>query len=653
MIKHKMWKNLVCGFIVVAIMCGAMFCNLPLVSIEQKAYAKTEVSTYEALQEALVGADENTEIVVTERIDLPDGANLDGNGATVRVVHPYISEDGIVRDGEKSEYIMFRLNDDGKNVTIRNMVIIGGRDYYGYGAIYNYKCNLTMENVTIMRSYRGLMSQEGTTVLKNCNIVRNVHGNGSGIFCVGGKIIMDGCSLSENYTTAVNGGGGALEIKSDGELYANNCVMINNSSSEIGGAINCYAGAKIWLANCTISGNVTTKQQVYYGGGIGLNSTSGGLYAVNTIIDDNYQIVDNMQVRSDIGYYNETPNNFVNCLYGEIAKKQDAYEFNNVDCKKDTTSTFAVKYRNNGVLIKDDEITIDFAHPAAATKIEGVPALYVPVKSGGAASTGGVKTYFDYSDLTNIKMGYGEPDAITALGGLEAPESQAQVTTYYEGGTRANGIIGASLATNVSYYTVTLAKGYSHGTVYGATVYGDTYLEGTPITVEGYAEGGYMLEYWVAVGKDNAAVLTVNPYSFDVAEDITLVPVFTSVPTQYTITVSNGTASAASSAEGETVTVIANAPEDGYEFYRWTGEGVTFADANSATTTFVMPASEVTITATYVLAEPETPEQSQQELPLWATVMMVFLAFVVVCLTIMLLSTQKFRTKRRKTKKKK
>lgn len=68
---------------------------------------------------------------------------------------------------------------------------------------------------------------------------------------------------------------------------------------------------------------------------------------------------------------------------------------------------------------------------------------------------------------------------------------------------------------------------------------------------------------------------------------------------KYTVTVTNGTGSG-SYAENATVTITADDPDDGKQFKEWTTEdGVAFANANSETTTFVMPAKNVTVTATY------------------------------------------------------
>ena len=69
---------------------------------------------------------------------------------------------------------------------------------------------------------------------------------------------------------------------------------------------------------------------------------------------------------------------------------------------------------------------------------------------------------------------------------------------------------------------------------------------------------------------------------------------------KYTITVSSGSASMTSAYAGETITITANAPAAHKVFSKWTTmSGVTFASATSMTTTFTMPAKNVSVTATY------------------------------------------------------
>lgn len=67
----------------------------------------------------------------------------------------------------------------------------------------------------------------------------------------------------------------------------------------------------------------------------------------------------------------------------------------------------------------------------------------------------------------------------------------------------------------------------------------------------------------------------------------------------FSLTVENGTGSGGYRG-GELVAIEADAPTAGKVFDRWVGgNGVTFADATSSTTTFTMPAEAATITATY------------------------------------------------------
>jgi hypothetical protein len=71
-------------------------------------------------------------------------------------------------------------------------------------------------------------------------------------------------------------------------------------------------------------------------------------------------------------------------------------------------------------------------------------------------------------------------------------------------------------------------------------------------------------------------------------------------PTTYAVTVNSGTGGGSYEA-GAKVSISANAPADGKVFDKWmtTDEDVNFANATSATTTFIMPAKAVTVTANY------------------------------------------------------
>jgi hypothetical protein len=70
-------------------------------------------------------------------------------------------------------------------------------------------------------------------------------------------------------------------------------------------------------------------------------------------------------------------------------------------------------------------------------------------------------------------------------------------------------------------------------------------------------------------------------------------------PTQYPLIVTKGTGGG-NYASGVVITITANAAPSGQVFDKWTSVGGgKFANANSATTTFTMPANAATVTATY------------------------------------------------------
>ena len=87
-------------------------------------------------------------------------------------------------------------------------------------------------------------------------------------------------------------------------------------------------------------------------------------------------------------------------------------------------------------------------------------------------------------------------------------------------------------------------------------------------------------------------------------------------PVLYSVTVNKGTANPVAAIAGTVVTITADAPEDGYVFDKWVStSGVVFADANSTTTTFVMPEKNVTVTATYKpVVVPPSPAPSSSGL---------------------------------------
>ena len=118
------------------------------------------------------------------------------------------------------------------------------------------------------------------------------------------------------------------------------------------------------------------------------------------------------------------------------------------------------------------------------------------------------------------------------------------------------------------------------------------------------AEGTYTANAVVEYSPSPAPASAMQAGSATATITFTVEP----APVYYDITVVKGSAGKAKALENETITITADPPVQGKVFDKWTSEdGVTFADAAMAETTFVMPAKNVTVTATYKDEEKPDP----------------------------------------------
>ena len=137
-------------------------------------------------------------------------------------------------------------------------------------------------------------------------------------------------------------------------------------------------------------------------------------------------------------------------------------------------------------------------------------------------------------------------------------------------------------------------------TVVGGTGSGK-YAAGTSVTVKVTVPPGKAFTSWSFRGVVlNTAQLTQQKITFTMPDnDVTLTATFEDII--YNVTVTNGTASATTAKYQEQVTVTANEPDTGKEFDKWIVSGITLPneDLAKSTVTFKMPASNVTMEATY------------------------------------------------------
>ena len=111
----------------------------------------------------------------------------------------------------------------------------------------------------------------------------------------------------------------------------------------------------------------------------------------------------------------------------------------------------------------------------------------------------------------------------------------------------------------------------------------------------------------------------ISGTTYEVSSDTTFYAIWESK--EYSIIVTDGKATIGAgseiskAAQGTTITLTANAAPDGKVFDKWVGESgnTTLEDANSETTTFIMPDSEVSVKATYTIPHTHTYDQEIQK----------------------------------------
>ncbi len=157
----------------------------------------------------------------------------------------------------------------------------------------------------------------------------------------------------------------------------------------------------------------------------------------------------------------------------------------------------------------------------------------------------------------------------------------------------------ATETTAASDYTE-VKIGLNSVTVIGGTG-GGKYAVGAAVTVKVTVPTGKTFLSWSFTGVVlNTAQLTQEEITFEMPEnDVVLTALFKDIV--YDITVTNGTASAPTAKYQEKITVTADDPATGKEFDKWVVSGITLSDEDLAksTVTFEMPASSVTMEATY------------------------------------------------------
>ena len=528
------------------------------------------------------GSSSKRKIVQVEKPFLPENGAVELKASEVggslnMIVSP--------ANGAYSTYNLFDIQ-AGASVTISNLTLMGGfegkrtvdGDSTSTGGIDN-KGNLAMYGVDITRTGTALLNQPGATaVLVDCNIVRNANWYGGGIlnfatynsgatgdnkYTNGGTVIMDRCSLTENQSLGPSHGGGAAE--NQGLMCLNNCIVANNASTEIGGGINNCKGGDLYVMNCTFTGNITTSDDygVTAGGAIGNAGGAGNVYVVNSILANNGYDTGDYVNKGSLGRYEGSTSehycHLANTAIDAVAG-MDRIDATNITIQID--GLFA-GYRDDGVVAAGGSVTENgvfmssgFEHaqvgPTPTSEVYSYAPAMTSVETNHFLFGLAVDTYFDYSAVLSggkVYMGYKKGDEIVALGSdVLVPDSEMLVKVTFDGQSRlvdedgySHNALGAATVVPIKDLVKPPEPGmclvklgsFTGGKVSGVTVYGDSYISNSVVTVHAVANSAYYLNGWMINGEVIPDTAQQYIYSFLVSYQITTItPIFLPVQTQ-------------------------------------------------------------------------------------------------------------------------
>jgi len=440
-----------------------------------------------------------------------------------------------------------------ENLTITNATVTatGGTATESSQGIYPWYGSLTINNSTVaatggtanFTSY-GIRADDSLVMITD-SIVNATGGGGVAGFSYGigvGNLTISGASITAT--------GGTTNHK-DGYwddsigIFANSLQMNSGTINATGGTAGCSYG--ISMDNFTVTGGTITAT-----GGTALDDTSSGIHG------------DKLTINGGI----------VNTKGG------------NAD--------FSYGFGLNELKISDGTVTATGG--TANISSCGIGAFKLTISGGTITAIGNTSAISpDYIVPSGYRYWINTTPSATGASGPFT--SNGTVAMVISSGHRY-----AKIETNIIPATYTLTLNANGGNVTPSSVtqaQGTTYTLPTPTPTP--ALNGYSFTGWTLSGGGS---LNGNVYTFGTSNG-TVTAGWTLNPVSYIATVNNGSGGG-SYATNATVTITANAAPSGKVFDKWTTpDGVSFTNANATTTSFTMPAKNVTVTATYK----DVPEQ--------------------------------------------
>ncbi|MGN0714019.1 MAG: hypothetical protein ACI4LJ_09555 [Anaerovoracaceae bacterium] len=471
-----------------------------------------------------------------------------------------------------------------ENVTISSGVVtaIGGTVTSTDGNATGISHGIFSKNVSI--SSPAIVIAKGGTTNNQSYGIYAVEG-----VTISGAVEATGDTVSSLYGTSC-GIGASKNVTISGTAVVS--AKGGNATGVSGNSNGIYANENVTISGGTVSAT----------GGTASSGNSYGIFAFQNV---------SIQDTADVTVYvTATGGEATNGnSYGIFTNYGVIIESGTVTATGDTATKDSYGIRaSTGLTISGDN-TVVTATGGTASRSKGifVNSNYVTILSGKVKATGGKAT----NDIS-----FGIDSSFMAIRG-------GTVTAKGGEATSANGYsYGISSLYDIEIYdgTVTAEGGKATNGSYGIDSERNTYISGGTVTAKaGTANTAGALSkkpkalpaayQWRISESDEYTQFSdyASAYTWSAAD--TYVEIRDTDPaaaTTYTVTVTNGTASVGTAsvsqaAAGTKVTLTATAAPSGQVFDKWVVESgnVTLADATSATTTFTMPAGDVSVKATY------------------------------------------------------
>ena len=336
----------------------------------------------------------------------------------------------------------------------------------------------------------------------------------------------------------VNGSSVIVECKDEGIALANASGGTNSTISVLNG---------------TVRATGVNSTAIYNSGSNSRVEVSGGR------VDSVYR-----------GVYNDVPNSKIVVSGGIISGKGGPAIWNN-----NANSTIEV---SNGFVFSLGKTPTSPGSDAVVRSANGTA-----IVSGVGVVCGWNKTSSTYTEGTNTDL------VTNGTASVRWGRSSGQSGISYENGTNTGFFPLSDVTVNPVKYTVKFDSNGGSAVADKVVNKGDKVTKPDDPTKPGFVFAGWYKE---------AALTTAYNFNDAVMSNFTLYAKWTTAP-KYMVTVVDGTGGG-SHAAGETVYIAANPAPEGKAFDRWTtSDGVSFANATNASTSFTMPSKAVTVTATY------------------------------------------------------